>query len=151
MLLRDSQLLIPYVESQIKAISSVNLLDLYPRLKDLSHWPRISSIFIPRQKASFIFPMCDHFILCFSLPNCCIQCIKGQLINPRCTEGISESQLQSGQHLWHHRRSSGSRIQEIFQGGPNDDVTENCRRLPAVQISLHWPDLRVTLSEESPV
>jgi len=30
-----------------------------------------------------------------------------------------------------------SRLQEIFQAGPNDDVTENCHGLLAKQFSLH--------------
>jgi len=36
-----------------------------------------------------------------------------------------------------------SRLQEIFQARPNDDVTENCQGQPAEQFSLHRTDLRV--------
>ena len=53
-------------------------------------------------------------------------------------EGISERHLLSRQHLLpQQKKLKLSRIQEIFQGGPNDDVTENSHGLPAEQLSLH--------------
>ena len=42
-------------------------------------------------------------------------------------------------------------VQDIFQIGPNDDVSENCHGLPAEQLSFPCPDLRVPFPGISPV
>jgi len=54
-------------KAQIKAISSLEPLNPYPGITELSQGTHISSFFIPRQKISFLLHISDIFIL-FVLP-----------------------------------------------------------------------------------
>jgi len=83
-------------KAQIKVLSSVNLHNPYPRLQDVSHWPHISSFLYQDRRPASYSPCLISSSSVFSLPYGCWLGIRGQLVNPRSTEGISERQLQSG-------------------------------------------------------
>jgi len=55
---------------------------------------------LPPPHVWYLHPLCSP-----PPPYDCLLSIRGQLVNPRITEGISERLLQSGEHFWHHRKS----------------------------------------------
>lgn len=70
------------------------------------------------------------------------------LVNPKGTEGISQRQLVSPQHWWHHRRfycSPG--YKRISREDTTGDVTGKCHSLLANYLHPDWPGSAVTFPE----
>jgi len=151
MLRRVSQLLIPS-GGRLRSRLCLQRYHSTPT-KDSLSFPQ-DHIFLPsflyqdRRPASFS-PFLFSSSSLLSLPNWLW--IRGLLVNPKGTQGISQGSCSHNNTVTSQKKLGLCRIQESFHGGHNGDFTENCHVLPAEQLSLDWPLSRVPFPGMSPV